>query len=183
MKQILAYTILIAGSAMAGCGGNEDTASTTPNTVVSSGKAETALADVPPDVIAAAMAIRPAMDVSEAEYETRDGREYYDVGGTLADGSEVELDMTRVDGAWTVVEIQRDIDADALPAPVAAELASAVPGWSATRIIESEQVESDQGEGTVIYEFFGLDATGGSIKHEVRWADGKAELLKEEWVH
>jgi hypothetical protein len=123
------------------------------------------------------------MTVSEAEYETRDGREYYDVGGTLADGSEVELDMTKVDGAWTVVEIQRDIDADALPAPVAAELASALPDWSATRIIESEQAGSDQGDGTVIYEFFGQDTNGAPIKHEIKWVDGEAALLDEEWAH
>ena len=124
-----------------------------------------------------------SMTVSEAEYETRDGREYYDVGGTLTDGSEVELDMTKVDGAWTVVEIQRDIDADALPAPVAAELASALPDWSATRIIESEQAGSDQGDGTVIYEFFGQDTNGAPIKHEIKWVDGEAALLDEEWAH
>lgn len=146
--------------------------------VDASGKEDTALDALPADVLAAALAARPELSITEAEYETRDGNEYYDVGGTLPDGSEMELDMTRVDGVWTVVEFQRDISMELVPADVADVLAAGVAGWSPTRIIES-----DQGDGTVIYEFFGPGAGEELAKHEVRWVDGSAELLVDEWVH
>ena len=146
--------------------------------VDASGKEETALDAVPAEVLAAAKAARPDLEITEAEYETRDGNEYYDVGGTLPDGSELELDMTRIDGAWTVVEFQRDIGMDLVPDDVAAVLAAGVPDWTPTRIIES-----DQGDGRVIYEFFGPGEGAEPAKHEVMWADGAAELLVDEWQH
>ena len=146
--------------------------------VDASGKESMALDAVPEEVLAAAMAARPELEVMEAEYETRDGDEYYDVGGKLPDGSLLELDMTRVDGVWTVVEFQRGIGMTLFPDEVAAALAARVPDWSPTRIIES-----DQGDGVVIYEFFGPGAGDESDKHEVKWADGTAELLVDEWVH
>ena len=146
--------------------------------VEASGKEATALAALPEEVVAAALAARPDLAITEAEYETRDGNEYYDVGGTLPDGSEIELDMTRIDGVWTVVEFQRDIGMDLVPADVAAALAQDFPGWNATRIIES-----DQGDGTIIFEFFGPGAGADPVKHEVKWTDGQAELLVDEWVH
>jgi hypothetical protein len=128
--------------------------------------------------MAAALAARPELSITEAEFETRDGNEYYDVGGTLPDGSELELDMTRIDGVWTVVEFQRDIGMDLVPEDVAAALASGVPDWAPTRIIES-----DQGDGTIIYEFFGPGEGDELDKHEVKWTDGEAELLVDEWAH
>ncbi len=146
--------------------------------VDASGKVETSLEALPEEVLAAAIAASPELSITEAEYETRDGNEYYDVGGTLPDGSELELDMTRIDGVWTVVEFQRDIGMDLVPPDVAATLAAGVPGWTATRIIES-----DQGDGTVIYEFFGPGVGDELEKHEVKWTDGEAELLVDEWQH
>lgn len=146
--------------------------------VDASGKEATALDSLPEEVLAAALAARPELAVSEAEYETRDGREYYDVGGTLPDGSELELDMTRIDGVWTVVEFQRDIGMDLVPAAVATALEAGVADWMPTRIIES-----DQGDGTIIYEFFGPGDGEEQEKHEVKWRDGSAELLVDEWAH
>lgn len=146
--------------------------------VDASGKEETALDEVPQEVMAAALAARPELSITEAEFETRDGNEYYDVGGTLPDGSELELDMTKIDGAWTVVEFQRDIGMDLVPEDVAVALVHGVPGWTPTRIIES-----DQGDGTVIYEFFGPGDGDEPDKHEVKWADNEAELLVDEWAH
>jgi hypothetical protein len=148
------------------------------DTVDSSGKSPAGIADLPPAVVEVAHRARPGLDIREAEYETRDGREYYDVAGVLPDGREIELDMSRVDGLWTVVEIQRDIAYSELPPAVAETLDSALPDWRAERIIES-----DQGDGTVIYEFFGPGATGDAVKYEVKWADNAAELLTEEWAH
>jgi len=146
--------------------------------VEASGKETTALDAVPTEVLAVAMASKPELMVSQAEYETRDGNEYYDVGGTLPDGSELELDMTRVDGVWTVVEIQRDIGMDTLPENVSNTLGSKFPAWKPERIIES-----DQGDGVIVYEFFGEDDSGEAIKIEIMWADGQAELLVDEWAH
>lgn len=146
--------------------------------VDASGKEEMAIDGLPDDVRAAALAASPGFTITEVEHETRDGKEYYDVGGLLADGSERELDITRIDGAWTVVEFQRDIGMDLVPEDVAAVLEAGVPGWAPTRIIEA-----DQGDGTIIYEFFGPGSGEELDKHEVKWTDGEAELLVDEWVH
>lgn len=160
---------------LAACGG--------PNTdegrkVDASGKEATELDAVPAEVMAAAKAARPDLSISGAEYETRDGNEYYDVGGTLPDGSELELDMTNIDGVWTVVEIQRDISIDLLPEGVGDLLSGKFPEWQPERIIES-----DQGDGVVVYEFFGKSEAGEDTKIEIKWAQEQAELLIDEWVH
>jgi hypothetical protein len=146
--------------------------------VDASGKVATALEALPNEVLAVARASQPDLAVSEAEYETRDGNEYYDVGGTLPDGSELELDMAKIDGVWTVVETQRDIDIAVVPEAAADALQSKFPGWSPNRIIES-----DQGGGVIIYEFFGKDDAGEDTKIEVKLAAGQAELLVDEWAH
>jgi hypothetical protein len=145
--------------------------------VQATGKRAEDLASVPAEVLAAAKAARPQLQLTAVEHEQRDGNDYYDVAGTL-DGAELELDITRIDGEWTVVEVQRDISAEQVPAPVAAALASAQPAFKANRIIES-----DQGDGVVIYEFFGSGKEGSDIKIEVKTEGGKAEVLTSEWIH
>ena len=156
-----------------GCGQQTDTPRPTP--VETTGKLE---AELPDEVRAAALAARPDLDITETEYEEREGRRYFDVGGVLPDGSELELDMMLDGGEWIVVEVQRDIGFDALPAVVAETLGSELPDWRPDRIIES-----DQGDGVVIYEFFGEAPDGTRVKHEIRFAAGEAELLIEEWAH
>ena len=146
--------------------------------VDASGKQATDLDAVPEAVMAVARAAQPQLKISEAEYETRDGNEYYDVGGTLPDGSDLELDMTRIDGVWTVVETQRDISMELLPERVEGLLSDKFAGWQPERIIES-----DQGGGVVVYEFFGKSDTGEDTKIEVKWAGEQAELLIDEWIH
>ncbi|HEX9853282.1 MAG TPA: hypothetical protein VGA68_09725 [Woeseiaceae bacterium] len=179
MKLSMPTLLTIAGlSLLAACDGHNDGTDARVKTVQTTGKEATALEHVPAEVLAAARAARPDLDVAEAEHEVRDGRDYYDVGGLLPDGSEMELDMTQVDGAWTVVEFQREIGIDALPAAVAESLATAQPGWLPERIIESEQAD-----GFVIYEFFGKAGDGQSQKIEVKWDDPVAEVLQDEWVH
>lgn len=163
---------VLAVSLLVGCSAGEREG----HTVDASGKEAAALDTLPDEVVAAALAARPELSITAAEYETRDGDEYYDVGGVLPDGSELELDMTRVNGVWTVVEFQRDIGMGQVPEPVAAALEDGVAGWSPVRIIES-----DQGDGTIIYEFFGSEQP--PVKHEVMWTGGKAELLVDEWKH
>ena len=86
--------------------------------------------------------------------------------------------MTLIDGVWTVVEVQRDIGIDLVPANVRETLAKALPDWTPDRIIES-----DQGDGVIVYEFFGPGESGETKKVEVKLAGGTAELLIDEWVH
>lgn len=164
---------LAACLAIAACGRGP-----APGGVVSSGKQAIPLENVPAEVLQAARLARPDLRIEAAEHEVRDGRDYYDLEGTLPDGSVLELDMTRVDGAWTVVETQRDIVLEQVPAEVVQVLAAAHPAWTPHRIIESVQ-----GDGVIIYEFFGPGAEGRDRKAEVKWHDGVAELLAEEWLH
>ncbi len=176
MKLVTAIALIsIMGLGIAGC--------STPDAgggrkVDASGKEDIDLNAVPAEVLAAARAAQPDLNLSEAEYETRDGNEYYDVGGTLPDGSELELDITRIDGVWTVVETQRDIDMETTPDAVSEALRGKAAGWSPDRIIES-----DQGDGVVIYEFYGKDDDGEDTKIEVKYEGGLAEVLVDEWLH
>lgn len=146
--------------------------------VDASGKEVTELGAVPAEILVVASAAQPDLTITQVEYETRDGNEYYDVGGTLSDGSELELDMTKIDGLWTVVETQQDVNMGSLPIGVGDVLTSNLPEWQPDRIIES-----DQGDGIFVYEFFGQDEAGQSKKVEIKWADGQAEFLADEWVH
>ena len=46
--------------------------------------------DIPEAVRAAALRVRPALQIIEAELKEREGRRYYDVEGVLPDGSEID---------------------------------------------------------------------------------------------
>ncbi|HYJ82605.1 MAG TPA: hypothetical protein VEW26_07180 [Allosphingosinicella sp.] len=142
----------------------------TPNTVATSGKTEVPLAEVPAAVLAAAAAAQPGFTPAEAEAETRDGRRYFDVGGRLADGSEVEFDIMEEGGKWRVVETQRDIALAAAPAAVREEAGD----YPAVRVIESRQAE-----GLILYELYDAQKR----KLEIKWDGKSAERLTEEWAH
>ena len=145
---------------------------------IGSGKGDVDLADVPDAVLAAAKALRPEMSFTEAEVETRNGLTYYDVGGTLPSGDEIELDIMEDGDGWRVVEVQRDIAFADAPEPVRAAMAAEHPDFVPRRVIES-----DQGDGVVIYEHFGPGPSGDEVKIEVKLADGEAGVLTEEWAH
>ncbi len=141
-----------------------------PNEVATSGKSEVPLGEVPKEVLAAASAAQPGFTPAEAESETRDGRRYFDVGGKLADGSEVEFDIMEEGGSWRVVETQRDIRLAAAPAAVREAAAS----FPAGRVIESRQ-----SDGIVIYELY----DSKQRKLEIKWDGKSAETLTKEWAH
>ncbi len=143
--------------------------------VDASGKEGVDLADVPADVMAVASAAGPGVEFREAEYETRNGKGYWDIEGEGPNG-EIEFDITQVDGRWAVVETQRDIDSALVPADVAAALAESAGAFTPGRIIESIQAD-----GLVIYEFFGAD--DATVKHEVSWDGETATWLEDEWKH
>lgn len=138
---------------------------------------ETAAEDIPHAVRMAVMAARPGMVIAEAELKEREGRRYYDVEGAV-NGAGIELDLLETAQGWQVVEIQRDISWASAPQSVRAAAETARPGVAPVRVIESTQAE----DGAVIYELFaaGQPATPSL---EVRWKDGRAEVLKEAWPH
>lgn len=146
------------------------------SSVATSGKTDLPPGQVPAQVLAAARAARAGFTATEAEAEVRDGRRYYDIGGTLPDGTEIEFDIMEEGGTWRVVETQRDIAFAAVPEQVrAAHKAGFVPG----RVIESTQAD-----GLVIYELFGEE--GGDPqgrKVEIKWDGQRAEVLQQEWAH
>lgn len=140
------------------------------NTVSTSGKTEVPLGEVPKAVLAAASAAQPGFTPVEAESETRDGRAYFDVGGKLADGSEVEFDIMEEGGGWRVVETQRDIRLAEAPEAVR----KAAGSFQAGRVIESRQAD-----GLVIYELYDSQQR----KLEIKWDGTSAEALTKEWAH
>jgi len=169
MKNILwipALYGLAACNPAAAPGQNEST----PATVATSGKTDVPLGEVPKAVLAAAAAAQPGFTPAEAEAETRDGRHYFDIGGKLADGSEVEFDIMEDGGRWRVVETQRDIRLAAAPEAVR----KAAGTFPAGRVIESRQADN-----VVIYELYDAQQR----KLEIKWDGKSAEALTKEWAH
>ena len=140
------------------------------NKVETSGKSEVPLGEVPAAVLAAAAAAQPGFVPAEAEAETRDGRRYFDVGGKLADGSEVEFDIMEESGRWRVVETQRDIALSGAPEAVRKEAGT----FPAGRVIESRQAD-----GIVVYELYDAEQR----KLEIKWDGKSAQTLTKEWAH
>ena len=148
-----------------------------PSSTTDVAPSEVAAPNLPPEVLTAVNAAVPDMDIKEAERKERDGRVYYDVEGVKADGSEIELDLLEENGAFKVVEIQRDIPWAAAPESARAAAAASPKAFEPVRVIESRQTD-----GSVIYELFAAGATERPAL-EVRVANGQAEVLKEEWPH
>ncbi len=163
-----ASLIAAASFIVAACSGNVET---TP-------KEDLALADIPAEALASAQAAIPGFTPESAESETRNGTPYIDIEGARPDGATVELDMRFIDGAWEVVEIQRDISADEVPQSVRAALPDSAKAKDAARIIESIQ-----NDGRVVFEFYHRQSDGSNAKTEVLLDGETATLLDEEWEH
>jgi hypothetical protein len=146
--------------------------------VETTGKQAVDLNAIPQAILELVNGRSPGFEPGEAESEIRNGQTYYDIEGETAAGEELEFDITQIDGQWSIVETQRDIAWEQAPAAVRDSLKAAAPDFLLRRIIES-----DQGDGVIIYEFFGSQDGAPETKLEVRYADGAAELLTEEWVH
>lgn len=136
------------------------------------------IADVPAEVMQVVKSARADLNFEKAERVVRNGAVYFDIEGEDADGNEVELDLIKAeDGSWRVVEIQRDISWGITPEPVRAALRD----FDDT-IVPARIIESDQGGGVIIYEFF-TQSSDGEEKYEVKFANGAADYLTEEWIH
>jgi hypothetical protein len=147
--------------------------------VQSSGKLAVPVGRVPPEVVAVALERVPDLSLASAEAETREGRRYYDLGGTRADGSEIELDIMEEGRRWRVVETQRDIRFEAAPRAVRDAARAHDVSLEPTRVIESRQED-----GLVIYELYapaGGDPQGRKL--EIKWDGRQASVLAREWAH
>ena len=76
-------------------------------------------------------------------------------------------------GAWTVLELQRDVPWSSAPELVRATAAAAPGSFEPIRVIESTQAE----DGSIVYELFREGSSSGGPAMEVRWYEGSAELL------
>lgn len=177
--------LLTLATLVAACSPAADNASggTAGNGVLSEGPAteisNVIAADLPDGLSALVETTVSGTTIVKVERKEREGRTYYDVEGTKPDGSEVEIDVLQgADGKLIAVEVQRDIDWSSAPAEVRTAAAAKKDAFTPERVIESRQVEG----GETIYELF----APGKPKEpamEVRWQDGKAEVLGERWAH
>ena len=133
--------------------------------------------ELPANVRALAEGAAAGFVVSEAQKKVREGRIYYDVEGSLPDGSEIEFDILLTAQGPAIVEIQRDMPWADVPASVRAAAEAAAPGMLPARVIESRQPD-----GAVIYELFALGAPADPAM-EVSLMDGVAAVLAERWPH
>ena len=129
---------------------------------------------VPQNIAAIASAAVPGITIISGELSA--GDDQYEVTGTLPNGDEIELDMVQLNGAWTVLEIQRDVPWSSVPGPVRAAAAAAPGSFEPVRVIESTQAA----DGSVVYELFraaepGTPSRGPAM--EVRWHEGNATLI------
>ena len=130
---------------------------------------------VPSEIAAVASAAVPDITITSGELDAANNE--YEVTGTTPNGDEIELDLVQSNGAWTVLEIQRDVAWSSVPEPVRAAATAAPNSFEPVRVIESKQA----GDGSVVYELFSAENQGGSPgggpAMEVRWHDGKAVVI------
>ena len=130
---------------------------------------------VPQEIAAVAAAAAPGITITSGELDATNNE--YEVVGTTPSGDEIELDLVQSSGAWTVLEIQRDVPWSSVPEPVRAAASAAPNSFEPVRVIESKQPK----DGSVIYELFSAADQGGTAAGgpamEVRWHDGKAAVV------
>jgi len=133
------------------------------------------IANVPKAVLNEIKKSHPKFKPLEAENELKHGNTYFDIEGLDSDGNEIEFDMLlQKDNSWKIAEIQRDLNVDQVPEPVLKAFKQRIPTLAPTRIIES-----DQGNGVIVYEFFTND-NNKEQKHEVKLT---VDFLEKEWKH
>ncbi|MDG2522808.1 hypothetical protein P7B02_14815 [Caulobacter segnis] len=134
-------------------------------------------ADLPSAVTALVKGTVPGITILEAQKKEREGRIYFDVEGKTPEG-EIELDVMQTgEGAYSVVEIQRDIAWADAPTEVRAAAAKAEKKVEPVRVIESKQTD-----GSVIYELFAAGVPKDPSL-EIMVKGGQVSVLKEVWPH
>jgi hypothetical protein len=133
--------------------------------------------ELPAEVRTLAQGAATGFVVREVQRKVRDGRTYYDVEGELPDGSEIEFDILMTDAGPEIVEVQRDLMWEDVPAAARNAAETAAPGIVPVRIIESRQTD-----GVIIYELFAPGAPADPAM-EVSLEAGVARVLEERWPH
>jgi hypothetical protein len=148
---------------------------TTPAAEPAGAPAPAATSGVPADIAAVATAAAPGTSITGGEMNNNQTQ--FEVTGTMPNGDEVELDLAQANGTWVVEEIQKDIPWASAPEPVRAAAAASPNAFEPVRVIESREPK----EGAIIYELFAAAPQGGAPTGgpamEVRWMNGKAEVL------
>ncbi len=129
---------------------------------------------VPADIAALVSAAVPDIAITDGELNAPGNQ--FEVTGTLPNGDEVEVDLVPSNGAWTVDEIQRDIEWPTVPEPVRAAAAAVPDSFEPIRVIESTQAA----DGSIVYELFRATVDGSPSRGpamEVRWHEGSAEVM------
>lgn len=136
---------------------------------------QAAASAVPAEIAAVVSVATPGITITNGELNA--GNNEYEVAGTMPNGDEIELDLVQSNGAWTVLEIQRDVAWSSVPEPVRAAATAAPNSFEPVRVIESKQA----GDGWVIFELFSAEDQDGSPAGgpamEVRWHDEKAAVI------
>lgn len=171
---------ILGAAALAACSQDSDRAEDEGpllDTGPEAGISEVAGAEIPEAVRDLAQETIPGMSVTEAERKERDGMVFWDVEGTRPGGAEVELDVLEENGGYRVVEIQRDLAWEAVPAEVRAAADAQAGMFVPERVIESTQTD-----GTVIFELF-RPGQPEEPAAEIAVRDGNAEFLEERWKY
>jgi hypothetical protein len=135
---------------------------------------EAAASSVPAEFAALAVAAAPGIAITSGEFNA--SNDQFEVTGTSPNGDEIELDIVQANGAWTVLEIQRDVAWSSVPELVRATAAAAPGSFEPVRVIESTQTA----DGSIVYELFSAAQSGGPSRGpamEVRWHEGRAEVI------
>lgn len=138
-------------------------------------KVEVALSDVPDAVKNIIKSAYPKFTMQEAEKELKHGNTYFDIEGLDKNGNDLEFDMLLgKDGTWSIAEIQRDLSEKQTPEKVVQLFRQHANNVDIARIIES-----DQGDGVIIYEFYTVKDKKEK-KYEVKV---EYTFLEKEWQH
>ena len=135
---------------------------------------EADVSPVPTDIAALVSAALPDITITSGELNAVGNQ--YEVTGTLPNGDEIEVDMVQSNGAWTVDEIQRDIEWSTVPEPVRTAAAAVPDSFEPVRVIESTQAA----DGSIVYELFRATEDGSPSRGpamEMRWHEGSAEVM------
>ena len=117
------YALAVLALAVAACSAP---ASETPSP-------QTAAPVVPAEIAAASSVAATGIAITSGEPDA-DGNEY-EVTGTMPNGDEIELDLVQSNGAWTVMEIQRDVAWSSVPDPVRASERASPISFEPVRVI------------------------------------------------
>lgn len=129
------------------------------------------LNDVPPHVMATALALANAIKFEKVQMDYDDGTAKYEFIGKLPNGKAFEVDVY-TDGR--VEEVEEEIDMNSVPPAVRATLNRFFPNLQATKVEKSTRANLG-----IWYEFDAKDSRGTEIDIEIS-ADGKRILIQDD---